>query len=90
MEKVSRRLTAEEIEREVIRIIAGKVDMEPAQVTRDRAFMNDLPMDSLDRIEIIMDLEERFDLNIEEEEADRIKTVGEAIDHIVAKTAQEP
>ena len=56
--------------------------MEADQVKPEAQFVNDLGADSLDTVELIMALEEEFDIEIPDEKAEKIKTVGEAIDYI--------
>jgi len=74
-----------EIEEKVVEVIADKLSIEPAQVTREAAFFTDLPMDSLDMIEILMALEDEFGLDIPDDETDGMRTVGEAIDYITER-----
>jgi acyl carrier protein len=62
--------------------------VEPDQITEQTHFVNDLQSDSLDMAELVIDLEEAFDLTISDEEAQKIETVGEAIEHI-AKAKEE-
>ena len=61
-------------------MIAEKKDMDPEEITEDTSF-EDMEIDSLDLVEIIMDLEEEFDISIETDE--NIKNVGELVDYIV-------
>lgn len=59
--------------------------VEPEQVTRDARFADDLDADSLDLVELVMALEEEFDISVEEEELEGIETVGAAFDLVAAK-----
>lgn len=59
--------------------------VEPAAVTADAKFKDDLDADSLDLVELVMALEERFDVSIPEEELDGINTVGNALDLLLTK-----
>ncbi len=59
--------------------------VEAAQVTREASFAEDLEADSLDLAELVMALEDEFDITVEEEELADIKTVGEALDMVSAK-----
>lgn len=61
--------------------------VEPDAVVEEASFKDDLDADSLDLVELVMALEERLDITIGEEELGRIKTVGEAVDVVVAKLA---
>ncbi|MEY2418811.1 MAG: acyl carrier protein [Actinomycetota bacterium] len=61
--------------------------IDPAKVTEDATFADDLEADSLDVVELVMALEEKLDISIPEEELEGIKTVGEALNIIAAKVA---
>ena len=61
--------------------------IDPAKVTEEATFADDLEADSLDVVELVMALEEKLDISIPEEELEGIKTVGEALNVIVAKVA---
>ena len=68
-----------EITNRVTAIITDKLGVEESQVTPEASFTNDLGADSLDTVELIMELEKEFDLQIPDEEAEKIVTVGDAI-----------
>lgn len=68
-----------EIATKVISIITDKLGVEANQVVPEASFTNDLGADSLDTVELIMELEKEFDLTIPDEEAEKIVTVGDAI-----------
>jgi acyl carrier protein len=55
-----------------------------AEITRDTSFVNDLNADSLDTVELVMEFEDEFEMSIPDEEAEKIQTVGMAIDYIIA------
>ncbi len=76
-------LTPQEIEQKVIAIVAEQLSVDKAEISRNTSFVNDLNADSLDTVELVMELEDEFDLTIPDEEAEKLKTVGEAIDYIV-------
>ena len=76
------------IEERVIDIVAEQLGVEKEKINRDSNFVNDLGADSLDTVELVMEFEDEFDLSIPDEEAEKIQTVGAAIDYIV-KVAQE-
>ena len=59
--------------------------MEPDQVTKEARFADDLDADSLDLVELVMALEEEFDVSVDEEELEGIETVGAAYDLVVSK-----
>ncbi|GIW89889.1 MAG: acyl carrier protein [Pirellulaceae bacterium] len=73
------------VEERVIEIVAEQLGVEKEKITRDSSFVNDLGADSLDQVELVMELEDEFDLEIPEEEAEKIQTVGQAIDFIEEK-----
>jgi acyl carrier protein len=75
-----------DIESRVIDIIAEQLGVEREKITRDARFREDLEADSLDLVELMMAFEEEFGGTIEDEEAQKIKTVGEVID-LLAKAA---
>ena len=61
------------------------LSVEAGQVTREASFADDLDADSLDLVELVMALEEEFDVSVEEEELENIATVGQAFDLITSK-----
>ena len=63
-------------------IIADKLSINEDEITMDSAFLEDLNADSLDIVELIMALEEEFDLEIPEAEAEKISTVGDVVEYI--------
>ena len=71
-----------EIAAKVKEIIVEQLNVDADAVTDDASFIDDLDADSLDTVELIMAFEEAFDLEIPDEEAEKIKTVGDAIKHI--------
>ena len=75
---------ADEIEGKVKEIIVENLGVDAASVTPQASFVNDLGADSLDTVELVMALEEEFDIEIPDEEAEKIQTVGQAIDYIKA------
>jgi acyl carrier protein len=75
------------VPQEVKEIIVEQLGVDPAQVTDEASFVDDLGADSLDTVELVMALEEKFGLEIPDEEAEKITTVGEAIKYIQEKTA---
>jgi acyl carrier protein len=75
------------IEEKVRRIIEEKLSVNPDQITLSAKFAEDLKADSLDTVELVMALEDEFGLDIPDEEADKIKTVGDAIKYIETKMA---
>ena len=70
------------VEERVIDIVAEQLGVSKDQITRETSFVNDLGADSLDTVELVMELEEEFDINIPDDAAEKIQTVGQAIEHI--------
>ncbi len=75
--------TSEEIEDKVFTIVAEQLNREKAEISREASLIDDLNADSLDTVELMMELEDAFEMSIPDEEAQKIKTVGQAIDYIV-------
>jgi acyl carrier protein len=79
-------VTEQEIEAKVIEIVAEQLGQDRAKISRTTSFVEDLNADSLDTVELVMEFEDEFETEIPDEAAEKIKTVGEAIDFI--KTAR--
>ncbi len=71
------------IEAKVIEIVSEQMGVDKAEISRDTSFINDLNADSLDTVELVMEFEDEFDTSIPDEEAEKIQTVGAAIEYIV-------
>lgn len=69
----------------VTEIIVEKLGVGADEVTREASFTNDLGADSLDTVELIMDFEKAFDITIPDEDAEKIATVGDAVDYVEGK-----
>jgi acyl carrier protein len=74
------------VEERVIEIVSEQMGVAKDQITRETSFINDLGADSLDTVELVMEFEEEFDITIPDEEAEKIQTVGQAIDYIQEHT----
>lgn len=72
-------MTEQEIEAKVIEIVAEQMGTDKAKIDRSTNFVEDLNADSLDTVELVMEFEDEFDTSIPDEQAEKIKTVGEAI-----------
>lgn len=70
------------VEERVIEIVCENLAVSKDQVKRETSFIDDIGADSLDIVELIMELEEEFEITIPDDQAEKIKTVGEAIDYI--------
>ncbi len=77
------------VEQKVKQIIVEQLGVDEAQVDANASFVDDLGADSLDIVELIMAFEEAFDLDIPDEEAEKITTVKDAIDYIEGKMAKK-
>ena len=82
--------TAAALAEEVTRVICEHFEVNPAQVTRETRFQEDLGADSLDLVELVMRLEEVFDITVPDDESQKIKTVGDAVDYVVKRRAAAP
>lgn len=71
-----------EIENKVKAIIVDKLGVDEAEVKPEASFTNDLGADSLDTVELIMEFEKQFGINIPDDKAEKISTVGDAIKYI--------
>lgn len=69
-------------EERVKEIIAKELEVSPDQLTADASFIDDLGADSLDTVELVMALEEEFGIDIPDEDADKIKTVGDVMEYL--------
>ena len=77
------------VEQKVKQIIVEQLGVDEAQVDSTASFVDDLGADSLDLVELMMAFEEAFDLDIPDEEAEKIATVKDAIDYIEGKMAKK-
>ena len=73
---------ADSIEEKVTDIVSEQMGVDRSEITRETSFVNDLNADSLDTVELVMEFEDQFELSIPDEEAEKIQTVGQAIDYI--------
>jgi acyl carrier protein len=71
------------VEAKVVEIVSEQMGVDKGEITRETSFINDLNADSLDTVELVMEFEDEFDMSIPDEEAEKIQTVGAAIDYIV-------
>lgn len=69
----------------VKKIIVDKLGVEETQITDDASFTNDLGADSLDTVELIMEFEKEFNVTIEDNDAEKIQTVGDAVKYLESK-----
>jgi len=74
--------TTDSTEKRVVGIVSEQLGVDKDTVTRDTSFVNDLGADSLDTVELVMELEEEFEIDIPDDAAEKIQTVGQAIEFI--------
>ena len=69
---------------DIKKVVIEQLGVSESEVTREASFVDDLGADSLDTVELVMALEEEFDIEIPDEEAEKIQSVGQAVDYIKA------
>jgi acyl carrier protein len=74
--------TREEIQERVKEVLVEQLGIDEGQITEDASFQEDLDADSLDLVELIMELEDQFGIKISDEDAQQIQTIGQAVDYI--------
>ena len=77
------------VEQRVIDIVSEHFAYDKEKITRNTTFIEDIGADSLDIVEFVMELEEEFDIQIPDDQAEKIKTVGDAIDFIDKAIAEK-
>ncbi len=75
----------EEIYEQVKNVLTEQLGIDEGQITEEASFQEDLDADSLDLVELIMELEDQFGVKISDEDAQGIQTVGQAVDYISAR-----
>ncbi len=78
-------MDVKELELKLIKIVAEQLNIEEKNVTAASRFQEDLGADSLDIVELLMDIEEEFGVNISDEESERLKTIGDVVKYITTK-----
>ena len=78
----------EELLKKIKTIVSDKLSISEDQITESASFIDDLGADSLDTVELVMALEDEFDMDIPDEEAEKLTTVGKAMDYILANVAK--
>ena len=81
--------TEVEIEDKVLQIVSEQMGIDKSELTRETSFVDDLNADSLDTVELVMEFEDEFEMSIPDEEAEKIRTIGQAISHIVEQSKQK-
>ncbi len=82
-------MTREEVVAKLKAIVSDRLDVEEDQITEDKSFVEDLGADSLDIVELIMGLEDEFRIEIPDEDAEKLTSVGEALKYTLDKIGVE-
>lgn len=77
-----------DIDAKVKEIIVNKLGVDEGQITPQASFTNDLGADSLDTVELVMEFEKAFNIQIPDEDAEKISTVGDAINYLTSKAGK--
>ena len=78
-------MTNPSIEERVVKIVCDQMGTTPDKVQNETSFINDLGADSLDTVELVMEFEDEFEISIPDEDAEKIQTVGNAVEYITSK-----
>ena len=78
-------MTNPSIEERVTRIVCNQMGTSQEKISNETSFVNDLGADSLDTVELVMEFEDEFEISIPDEDAEKIQTVGAAVDYIGGK-----
>lgn len=76
-------LTETEIEEKIYQIVSEQMGIDKSELTRDTSFVDDLNADSLDTVELVMEFEDEFEMSIPDEEAEKIRTIGQIVDYVL-------
>ena len=81
--------TEQEVFDKVAAIVGEQMGVEKSEIKKETSFVNDLNADSLDTVELVMEFEDEFDMSIPDEEAEKIQTVGDAVDYIMGVASKQ-
>ena len=85
--KICHKLMSDNIESQVKEIIAAQLSVDPEKVTSDAKFIEDLGADSLDTVELVMAFEDKFSVEVPDEDAEKLKSVADVVAYINANKA---
>ena len=85
--KICHKLMSDNIESQVKEIIAAQLSVDPEKVTTDAKFIEDLGADSLDTVELVMAFEDKFSVEVPDEDAEKLKSVADVVAYIEANKA---
>lgn len=80
-------MSEQEVLEKVIKLISERFSVDVLKITKDTTFQEDLGADSLDVVELVMELEDAFGIQISDEDAEQIVTIGDAVNYIVSQQA---
>ena len=81
--------TEAQIEEKVSQIVSEQMGIDKSELPRETSFVDDLNADYLDTVELVMEFEDEFEMSIPDEEAEKIRTIGQAIDYITEHAKQK-
>ncbi len=81
--------TEAEVQEKVSQIVSEHMGIDKSKLTREMSFVEDLNADSLDTVELALEFEDEFEVSIPDEDAEKIRTIGQAIDYIIEHAKQK-
>ena len=75
----------QDVQKRITAILIDKLGIHESEITSDASFVKDLGIDSLDYAELVMEFEQTFDIKIPDDDAERLQTIGQAVDYIGSK-----
>ncbi len=81
--------TETEIEEKIYQIVSEQMGIDKSELTRETSFVDDLNADSLDTVELVMEFEDEFEMSIPDEEAEKIRTIGQTVSYILKNNKEK-
>ena len=81
--------TEAEIQEKVSQIVSEQMGIDKSELTRETSFVDDLNADSLDTVELVMEFEDEFEMSIPDEEAEKIRTIGQTVSYILKNNKEK-